>query len=228
MRISSTILLSTALALGVTSLSACSRDFAHLTVEVRRKNAFAVKPGQKVAVMTFAGDHGAAITDLLSIELMRKGIDVVDRDVLDRIVAETRRAEDGSYVTDMTEQDLLARIGHVVGADVVVFGQIGAVAPRVAPRLGIARRFRIIYKDFGDESPVFPAASSVVSLRAFSATTGEVVWWGTTETTISAPDGDKVRLLDYLRFSARNAAWGLTDPSVTFDERQFLGETIPR
>jgi hypothetical protein len=208
--------------------SACAHDYLHTTIDVVRKDGFVVKPGQRVAVLTFAGDHGGAITDLLAIELMRKGIDVVDRDALDRVVGEVRRAEDGSYVTDMTEQDLFARIGRIVGADVVVFGQIIASAPQVAPRLGLQGRFLLKRKDVGDESPVFDAAVSIVSLRAFSATTGEVVWWSTAETAVAAQKGDTVRLMDYLRLSARNVSWALTDAAVKYDDREFDNEPIPR
>lgn len=212
-------LMASLLSLGL-STTACSGDLARISVDARRTNNFSVKQGQRVAVMTFAGKAGPAVTDLLSMELMRKGIDVVDRDMLDRIVGEMRRAEDGSYAIDMSDQELIARIGRIVGADVIVFGQVDAVHPNVAPRIG--------QQDWGEESPKFAAASAVVSVRAYSATTGEVVWWATSEAAVSAPDGDYVRMMDYLRFSARNAAWALTDPTVKFDNRVFKGEPIPR
>jgi hypothetical protein len=211
------------------TLVGCAGDFAHLTLSMRRKSNFAIQPGQRVAVLTFTGSHGAAVTDLISIELMRKGIDVLDRDMLDRVVGELRRAEDGSYVEDMTEEDILSRIGQIAGADVIVFGQVGAVDPRVAPRAGIAKgRFRMQRKDYGDQSPVFAAAASSVSVRVFSATSGEVMCWGTAETAMHASKGDHLRLMDYLRFSAKNAAWGMTDPSVQMDERLFANQRIPR
>lgn len=203
-----------------TAVTGCAGDLARISVDARRTNQFSVKQGQRVAVMTFAGQSGPAVTDLLSMELMRKGIDVVDRDMLDRIVGEMRRAEDGSYSVDMTDQELMSRIGRIVGADVIVFGQVGALHPDVAPRAAGA--------DWGDESPIFSVSSAVVSTRAYSATTGEVVWWATAEAAISAPEGDYVRMMDHLRFAARNTAWALTDPNVKFDNRVFKREPIPR
>jgi hypothetical protein len=220
--------LATVLATFTLGATGCAEDLARVSIDAHRTNNFAIGQGQRIAVMTFAGDHGAAATDLVSMELMRKGIDVVDRDSLDRIVGEVRRAEDGSYSSDMSDAELFRLIGRVVGADVVIFGQTITVAPLVASRLGIAHRFRMTYKDFGDESPVYALGLCVLSMRAYSATTGEVVWWGTAETSIKAERGDHVRLLDYMRLSARNAAWALTDPSVQFDYREFDNDPIPR
>lgn len=108
---------------------ACGKDVAQGVASAQRVSSFALAPGQRVAVMTFAGSKGAVLSELVSMELLRRGVDVVDRDSLDRLVAEIRRSQSGAYDGSMSQEQIIRQLGRIVNADVIVYGESHAVDP---------------------------------------------------------------------------------------------------
>jgi hypothetical protein len=216
MRARTSIILSLSLALAALCAVGCVKDSMTTVVQANRYGQFAVAPGQKVAVLTFTGYKGSGLADLVSIEFLRHGVDVVERNVLDRVVGEVRRTEAGAYNNDLSDADVLRQIGKITEADFVVCGDTDAIDPDT---------IRFLRDDFGRQSPRFSLSYARVSLRVFSTKTGEVSWWGTTEATIEGPWGNNVRLMDHLRMAARRAVDSMMGPQVnTFSKRVVQGE----
>lgn len=207
-------------ALAAVGLGGCfgPRETLTSVVQANRSGSFAIAPGQKVAVLTFTGNKGSGLADLMAIEFLRHGVDVVERNVLDRVVAEVRRTEGGLYDNDLSDAQILQQIGRITEADFVIFGESEAIDPDT---------LRYVRDDFGPKSPRFWLAFSRISVRAFSTSTGEVVWWGTCETTTQAPFGDQVRIMDHLRVSARRAVDSLLDPSLNSYSRRAERREVP-
>jgi hypothetical protein len=215
------ILLSLVLALAATCAAGCFgvRDSVTTVLQANRYGQFAVAPGQKVAVLTFTGYKGSGLADLVSIEFLRHGVDVVERNILDRIVAEARRTEAGLYDNDLSDAEILRQIGKITEADFVICGDTDAVDPDT---------IRFLRDDFGRQSPRFFLSYARISLRAFSTKTGEVAWWGTSEATTQAPWGNDVRLMDHLRMAARRAVDSMMNPQInTYSKRAEQREIAP-
>ncbi len=185
----------------------CAKDSIRSVVNVHRVESSAVKPGNRIAIVPFTGDTGRALGDLLSIELLRRQVDVVDRDSLDRIVAEIRRTESGVFDNSLSEKELFSQIGKIVGADYVLVGETSAYEPRIGPSAG-------------RKAPVTTLGKSRLTMRLFTAVNGEVIWWGTAETFVTTPKGQHIQILDYLRMTARLSAMALMDPSMNEDVKE--------
>lgn len=107
----------------------CAHDVLHNVSSAQRKSGFYIAPGRRVAVLTFAGPKGSVLSELISIELLRQGIDVVERDSLDRIITEVKRTKGGLYDHALSEQEIIRRLGKVVNVDYIVYGDSGAIDP---------------------------------------------------------------------------------------------------
>ena len=246
--------LSLLLALVLSAACAPRRDYIRNTVHTDRTDGYAVKPGQKVAVLTFGGDrHGKAASDLLSIELLRKGVEVIERDSFDRLLAELRRTESGLFNNDMSDAQVIQQLGQVIGVDVIVIGEVHASPPSGTIRLQevdngmlLAGAVLIIIppiglivmasatdgSDFGERAPYFQNAAGIVSVRAFNTSNGKVVYWGSAEASLNGNYGDHVGLLDYLRVPIRSLAEGMMDsgskPKVEFAEGDDIDRVFRR
>ncbi len=181
---------------------------------VHRVEGAALKPGDRVAIMQFSGGKGRVLADLLAISLLRRGIDVVDRDSLSRVVNEVRRTESGLYDNDLSEAQIIAQIGKIVGADYVLVGETDAKDPpeKIATP--------------GALGPKFAFARSRLTMRVFSATDGAVGWLGTSESYVRSSDANDVFLLDYLRVTAERAAEGLVNPAIANDTKFAQGPAV--
>jgi hypothetical protein len=208
----------TAAVLATAALGGCVQETMISTIQANRSGAFAVRPGQKVALVAFTGDKGAGLADLMSIEFLRHGVDVVERNVLDRVIAEVRRTEAGLYNNDLSDAEIIRQIGRITEADWVVVGDTAASDPDT---------IRYLKGDTGRKSPVFRFAYAQLSVRAFSTRTGEVVWWGTCETTTQAPFGSDVNIMDHLRVSARRAVDSMLNPQINRYSLRAVGRRIP-
>ena len=194
-----------ALSLAALYATGCRVDAVTTVVQANRYNQFAVTPGQKVAILTFTGYQGSGLADLVSIEFLRHGVDVVERNILDRLVAEVRRTEAGLYNNDLSDAEVLRQIGRITEADFVICGDADVVDPDT---------IRYVPNDVGQLSPYFGLSYARISLRAFSTQTGEVTWWGTTEATVEGQWGDYVRLMDHLRMAARRSVDSMMGPQI--------------
>ncbi len=208
------------------------RDFVRNIVHVERADGFELRAGQKVAVMTFTGSvSGKAVSDLVSIELLKKGIDVIERDSFDRVVAELRRTEAGVFNEDMSDQEVIQQLGKVTGADIIVVGEAWSSSPDTirlkevdqgqllaGAALLILLPIGLIVMgsaedttDYGERSPHFASARSEIAVRAFSTRDGKVIWWGSAETDVNGGYGDDVGMLDYLRLPVAELTRAMTD-----------------
>ncbi|MCK9460382.1 MAG: CsgG/HfaB family protein [Proteobacteria bacterium] len=215
------LVLSVAAALVSACLGGCfmgPKETMTSVVQANRYGQFAIVPGQKVAVLTFTGYKGSGLADLVTIEFLRHGVDVVERNMLDRVVAEVRRTEAGMYNADLSDLEILRQIGKITEADFVVYGDADAVDPDT---------LRYLRDDFGKLTPRFFLSYAQISLRAFSTKTGEVTWWGTTEATVQAPWGNEVRLMDHLRMAARRAVDSMMGPGINQYSKRAVRNEIP-
>ncbi len=216
-----------------------------------RVKGFTLKPGQKVAVLTFTGStKGKAVGDLLSIELLRKGVNVIERDSFDRLLAELRRTEAGLFNADLSNEEVIKKLGQVIGVDVIIVGEAYGTTPKTI-RLSQLNQNQLTTglvlvasvalmpiglivlatsndtTDYGESSPFFKTASSSIAVRMFSAKDGKVVWWGSTETLIHGDYGDHVSLLDFLRIPTQELAEAMMDPKHEPQIRIAEGDEIP-
>lgn len=209
-----------ALAIVFLLLGGCARESMTSTIQANRASQFSIAPGKKVAVLAFTGPAGSGLADLVSIELLRHGVDVVERNILDRVVAEVRRTEAGLYNADLSDAEIIRQIGQITEADYVVFGDTAVVDPPTA---------HYYYPhDIGPTAPKFPVGYSRIAARAFAAATGEVVWWGTCETTVQGPKGAYVRLMEHLRVSARRTVDSMMDPRINLYTNRVTSGAIPQ
>ena len=217
-----------------------------------RAKSFVVKPGDRVAILTFSGSKGSALSELVSIALMRRDVNVIERDSLDRIVAEIKRTEQGMFNNSLSDSEVLKQIGKIANADVILYGDAQISDPNVVRlydegkmmtyRVGQIYTATIIlfwigvpmmaasnpYEDFGRLSPIYFLAYSRLSLRAFDVKTGEVVLWGTDETLCQNGKGDNIRLMDYLRVTARKSVDALMDPEISSIYLNLKNDEISR
>jgi hypothetical protein len=205
-------------ALAGAGLGGCYKESMNSTIQANRANQFAIASGKKVAVLAFTGPSGSGLADLISIELLRHGVDVVERNVLDRVVAEVRRTEAGLYNNDLSDAEIIHQIGQITEADYVVFGDAAVIDPGTV---------HYYWRDIGSSAPKFQVGYSRISARAFSTATGEVVWWGTCETTVQGQKGDWVRIMDHLRISARRTVDSMMDPRINTYSNQANRSAIP-
>ncbi|MBW2458221.1 MAG: hypothetical protein JRI68_27195 [Deltaproteobacteria bacterium] len=183
-------------------------------VGVHRVEGAALKPGDRIAIMQFSGGKGRVLADLLAISLLRRGVDVVDRDSLSRVVAEVRRTESGLYDNDLSEAQIIAQIGKIVGADYVLVGETDAKDPPGDIQTP------------GALGPKFAFARSRLTMRLFSATDGAVGWLGTSESYVRSLEANDVFLLDYLRVTAERAAEALVNHAIASDVQFAQGPAV--
>lgn len=205
-----------ALCVSIVLLAGCPKppiDSIKSVVTVHRVDDAALAPQSRIAIFQFAGEKGRVLSDLLAIHLLRRGIDVVDRDSMSRIVAEVHRTEAGSYNNDLSEAEVIQQIGKIIGADYVLVGETDARDPE-----GVTMP--------GKLGPRFGFARSRLTMRLFSAIDGKVLWWGTSETFVTGQVSASVRPLDYLRITALRAAEALTDARVKTNVKAASGAFI--
>ncbi|MBN2340558.1 MAG: hypothetical protein JXX29_14490 [Deltaproteobacteria bacterium] len=196
----------------------CRKDYLSTIVQANRVNQFAILAGQKIAVLPLAGNKGHAAADLLTIEFLRRGVQVVERSTLDNILAEVRRTENGYYNNDLSDLEVLQQIGRITEVDYIVYGEIEGYDPDT---------IRLMRSDFGSRSPWFYFAYARMSLRIFSVSTGEVFWWGSSESATRAAKGDYVRLMDHLRMTARLAAESMMNVNFNTHNARYKNRNIP-
>ncbi len=215
------VLLSLMLTLGCGSF----KDRLINNTKMERQNNFTITTGKRVAVMTFRGVQGRALSDLVGIEFLSRSVDVVDRDSLDRVVAEVGRTENGLYDNDLSTTQILKQIGKIVGADFIIVGESQASYPYPGGTT-IDGFGKVHFAGFGTHSPIYPWMESRLTLRVFSVQNGEVKAWGTTETYVIAGAGDNIQIMDYLRMTAKRAADALMNASITQQQIDLRDEMI--
>ena len=215
------VLLALLLSLGCTSF----KDRLVNNTKMERQQDFTITEGKRVAVTTFRGSQGRALSDLLGIELLTRNVDVVERDSLDRIVAEVARTENGMYDNDLSTTDILKQIGKIVGADYIIVGESYAAYP--SPLGYLYDGFgNVSFFGAGKHAPIYPWMESRLTLRVFSVQNGEVKAWGTTETYIISGAGDNVHVMDYLRMTAKRAVDALMNASIRQQQIDLKDEKI--
>lgn len=117
------------LALATLLDTGCAHDVAQGVASASRVSTFHLVPGQRVAVLTFAGPKGGVLSELVTIELLRQQVDVVDRDSLDRLVAEMKRTQAGLFDDALSQEEIIRQLGKIVNADVIIYGESHAIEP---------------------------------------------------------------------------------------------------
>ncbi len=160
--------------------------------------------GKRIAIMDFKGDAGSGqvFADILSAELFNSGVNVVERQNVEVLTNEMRMAEEGSQ--NLTDTQILQRLGRLANVDVVIVGgivnydeevEVDAIGNGVEVSLPFqvtnpAKRSSaityttvpasdsIIYRWRSAEDPTgLPVYANVyASARAIDVVTGEIVW----------------------------------------------------
>ena len=171
-------------------------------------------PGVKrVAVVDFAGEHGQAVADLVTINLMRAGYEVVERDQLRDILREVEVGQEGFM--DLSDAEKAQVFGKILNADAIITGQ---VVRKVVP----------YYKKKGDDRLVYESATMEIAARAFDARTGKVLWTAVVNGTATAKTGEQLLVMDYINEPCRELVYSMKNANYTDIARVFTGSEIDR
>lgn len=90
--------------------------------------------GKRVAVLDFKADkgEGQVFADALAAELFRQGVQVVERQNVDKLQSELRMAQSGSQA--LSDTDILRKIGQMASVDVVIVGGVVMYDEYIGPR----------------------------------------------------------------------------------------------
>lgn len=138
---------------------------------------------QRVAVVDFAGNRGQAIADLVTVNLLRAGYDVVERDRLRDIVRERMMGEEGFM--DLSDAEKAKVFGKILNADAIITGEV-------------VRQVPPFYQKEDDEHLIYESATLELAARAFDARTGKVFWTAVINGTATAKNGKHLKVMDYI------------------------------
>lgn len=144
----------------------------------------AVKPGydfskiKRIAVLQFDGEKGSAVADVFILELMKKGIDVMERSKIESILKEQELS-----VSGLIDPSTAKVVGKIFGVDAIVTGSISQYLP--------AQKRTVIFSP-GDTPVIMPGlyvlekgenyviyhtdAEVGINARMIDVETGSIVW----------------------------------------------------
>ncbi|MBN1513093.1 MAG: hypothetical protein JXB13_13850 [Phycisphaerae bacterium] len=191
-----------------TALTGCSDRLILQTSTSRTPELRDVK---RVAVVDFAGEHGQAVADLITISLMQADYEVVERDQLRDIVRELQVGK--MDLMSLSDEEKAQIFGRILNADVILTGQ---VVRKVIP----------FYEKEDEDHLVYESATLEIAARAFDARTGKVFWTAVVNGTATAKNGRHLRVLDYINEPCRELVYSLRNPKYEDIAEVFEGAEI--
>ena len=79
---------------------------------------------KRIAVLNFSGPNGAVASDIITITLLKHGVDVVERQNIDSVIKELNLSN-----SDMINSNTRKRIGNLLGVDAIITGNITKCKP---------------------------------------------------------------------------------------------------
>ncbi|MCZ6683832.1 MAG: hypothetical protein O7B26_11690 [Planctomycetota bacterium] len=193
------------------AISGCADS---ISIQSRSFKAQSFENVKTVAVIDFAGDFGGqAVADILTMELMKAGYKVVERDNLRRIIDEQKMGAEESGQLDLTEQERLELIGRNITADLIITGNLVRLTP-------------VRYERESDKSVKFPPATCEITARAADSVTGRVVWTCIVNVTARARNGTYVWPLDWITEACAELVESLKNPQYQDKSESYSGSKI--
>ncbi len=172
----------------------------------------ALKDVKRVAIVDFAGETGGqAVADLVTINFIRAGYEVVERDQLQDVVREASIGHQGFM--DLADEEKARIFGKILNADVIVTGQL---VRQVIPR----------YEKKGEDRLVYESATLEVAARAFDAKTGQVLWTAVVNGTATAKTGQQLQVMDYINEPCRELVYSFKSPVYEDVSKVYEGKEI--
>lgn len=192
-------------------LSGCGDRLILQTSTVRTPALTAVK---RVAVVDFAGESGGqAIADLVTINFILAGYEVVERDQLQDVIREISIGQQGFM--EMSDAEKARVFGKILNADAIVTGQL---VRQVIPH----------YEKEGSDRLVYESATLEIAARAFDAKTGQVLWTAVVNGTATAKDGKHLKVMDYINEPCRELVYSFSYPGYEDVTKVFEGKEIQK
>lgn len=187
-----------------------------ISIQTRSFRAKELGDPKTVAVVDFAGDYGGqAIADILTMQLMKAGYKVVERDNLRRVVDEQRMGSDKESKLDITEQEKLKLIGRNITADLIITGELVRLTP-------------VHYFREADDRVNFPPATCEITARAADAKTGRVIWTCVVNVTATARDGKFVHPMDWITEACAELVASINKPDYKDKSKSYSGSDIEK
>jgi curli biogenesis system outer membrane secretion channel CsgG len=169
---------------------------------------------KRIAVVDFGGETGGqAIADLVTINFIRAGYEVVERDQLRDVVREVSIGREGFM--DLSDAEKAKIFGKILNADVIVTGEL---VRKVPPR----------YQKKGEDRLVYESATLEITARAFDARTGKVMWTAVVNGTATAKTGDQLKVMDYINEPCRELVHSFKTPGYEDVSHVYEGKEIER
>lgn len=153
----------------------------------------------RVAVVDFGGENsGQAVADLVTINLLRAGYEVVERDQLRDIVRELTLGQEGFM--NMSDAEKAKVFGKILNADVIITGEI-------------VRQVPPYYAKKGEDRLAYESATLELAARAFDASTGKIFWTAVVNGTATAKTGKQLKVMDYINEPCRELVYSFKNPN---------------
>ncbi|UCG16196.1 MAG: hypothetical protein JSV19_12965 [Phycisphaerales bacterium] len=166
---------------------------------------------KRVAIVDFAGQYGQALADIVTINFMRAGYKVIERDELRDVIREISVGQQG--LMDLSDSEKAKLFGKILNADVIVTGQL-------------VRRVPPSYEKKGEDRLVYESATLEIAARAFDAKTGKVFWTAVVNGTATAKTGEQLELMDYMNEPCRQLVYSFKDPNYRDVAEVYEGQEI--
>lgn len=166
---------------------------------------------KRVAIVDFAGQYGQALADIVTINFMRAGYKVIERDELRDVIREISVGQQG--LMDLSDSQKAELFGKILNADVIVTGQL-------------VRRVPPSYEKKGEDRLVYESATLEIAARAFDAKTGKVFWTAVVNGTATAKTGEQLELMDYMNEPCRQLVYSFKDPNYRDVAEVYEGHEI--
>ena len=166
---------------------------------------------KRVAIVDFAGQYGQALADIVTINFMRAGYKVIERDELRDVIREISVGQQG--LMDLSDSEKAKLFGKILNADVIVTGQL-------------VRRVPPSYEKKGEDRLVYESATLEIAARAFDAKTGKVFWTAVVNGTATAKTGEQLELKDYRNEPCRQLVYSFKDPNYRDVAEVYEGHEI--
>lgn len=134
--------------LAFTALAGCAASLSTINIRTLKPAAIDLDGIKKVAVVGFEGKGGDAVTGKFTAALVEsKRFDVLEREKAARILKEHEL-----YMTGLVDEKTAVKIGHMVGADALIFGTVDAY--KVTDELGAVALPKVRKRDYYLETNV--------------------------------------------------------------------------
>ena len=163
---------------------------------------------RKVAVIDFAGKGGQAVADIMTMNLLKAGYDVVERDRIARLVTEQQIGVEG--YKEMSDAEKAMRLGRILNADVLLTGQL---VNFTAPTYSKPGLFLLMFGISGENSILFTSARTEIAARAIDARTGQIVWVALVNCTTKAGRGKHLGVMDFINKPCAELVKAFRDPT---------------